>query len=215
MLRYDNVEQLVSDMFHTLEADDDMVSVVADKDLTVEIMQELFTYENIVLEYCDITVKEDYDREYFCSLSYDYDTEGYYFCIEPAYNDEKGKYLGTNGYILFHEDVNSKALTDMQNNEMSFLTGHDWFVIGEDDSFESGDGDVTDKETDVAAKENASVKPNTTNKAVYRVNGKEVDKETYDKAFDKIEGLYLDSIRDMLLGYNKFLDEINTFWRIF
>lgn len=198
MLRYDNVEQLVTDMFHTVEVDEDIVSVVADKDLTVEIMQELFTYENIYLEYCDIIVKEDYDREYFCSLSYDYDTEGYYFCIEPAYNSEKGKYLEMNGYVLFHEDVNSKALTDIQNNEMSFLTGHDFFVIGDDDSFESDDNeeDAIDEETDIAAKENDEPKPVSHNKSVYRVNGVETDKETYEKFSKRFDSMFRDAFND-------------------
>ena len=202
MLIYDNVEQLVADMFHTLEVDEDIVSVIADKDLTVEIMQELFTYENINLEYCDITVKENYNREYFCSLSYDYDTEGYYFCIEPAYNGEKGKYLGINGYVLFHEDVNSKALIDMQNNEMSFLTGHDWFVIGEDDSFEADDDedgeDFTDEEVDVTENKDTVSKPVSCSECIFKVNGKEVDQETYNKALDEFDSMYIDSFSRML-----------------
>ena len=42
-------------------------------------------------------------------------------------------YFGTDGYVLFHEDVNSKAMLDMQNNENIELSGHDWFTIGEEE----------------------------------------------------------------------------------
>lgn len=214
MLIYDDVEQLVADMFQTIEADEDVISVVADKDLVLEILQEMLTYEDVTVDYCNIDdFTYDNEKEYFISLHYDEDNEYWHICVEHAYNDDRDKYIGMGGYVLFHEDVNSKALIDIQNNEMSFLTGHDWFVIGEDDSFESDD--VENEETGVDEKENKSENYVTVNKIIYKVNDKEVDKETYDKAFDNIKGLRLNSIHDILCGYNKFLDEINAYWWLF
>ena len=46
----------------------------------------------------------------------------------------------------------------------------------------------------------------------YRVNGEQVDKETYEKAIVDIEDTYLDNIRDMLLGYCEVMDRVNE-WR--
>ena len=54
------------------------------------------------------------------------------FSVEDIYDYEKDKYMATDGYVLFHEDVNSKALIDMENNKYADIT-HDWFTIGEDE----------------------------------------------------------------------------------
>ena len=48
--------------------------------------------------------------------------------------------------------------------------------------------------------------------ASYKVNGKSVDRETYEKAIEDIEEKYLDGIRDMLLRYCEIQDEMNE-WR--
>ena len=204
MLIYDNVEQLVSDIFHTLEVDEDVVSVVADKELVSSIMQETLTYKNVSIDYCNID-SFAYDREYFISLSYDDDDECWYICVDPAYNGNKEKYNDMGGYVLFHEDVNSKALIDIQNNEMSFLTGHDWFVIGEDDSFETDDEeyddveqDVTNEEADVAEKEDVTSKSVSCSKSIFTVNGKKVDQQTYNKVLDEFDNMYLYTFSKML-----------------
>lgn len=49
----------------------------------------------------------------------------------------------------------------------------------------------------------------TTSSATYAVNGKSVDKETYEKAIEDIQEKYLDGIRDMLLRYCEIRDEMN------
>lgn len=211
MLIYDDVEQLVSDMFRTIEVDEDVISVVADKNLVLEIMQEMHTYENVNIYCCNIDdFAYDRDKEYFISLYYDDDDECWYVCVGQAYNIYNNKYVGMGGYVLFHEDVNSKALIDMQNNKMSFLTGHDWFVIGEDDSFKSCDEDVTDENTNVVENENKSVKPATSSKYIYRVNDKEVDKETYDKVSSELDLLLYDAFKDII---NEFIPRrLRFFW---
>lgn len=193
MRKYDDIEELVSDMFDIVDVDEP-VSVIADKDFVVAVMQEMLTYEDTIIEYCDIDIL-GYDREYFICLRYDNDDECYYICIDRIYDYNSEKYIGTCGYVLFHEDANSKALIDMQNNEMSFLTGHDWFVIGEDDSFEADDEDAIDEKAGVAAKENDEPKPFSHNKYVYRVNGVETDKETYEKFSKIFDSMFRDAFQ--------------------
>lgn len=51
--------------------------------------------------------------------------------------------------------------------------------------------------------------------ATYYVNGKQVGKATYDKAVSEIEDKYLDNMRNMLLGYCEFMDEINEWRKLF
>ena len=55
----------------------------------------------------------------------------------------------------------------------------------------------------------------TTSSATYKVNGKSVDKETYEKAIEDIEEKYLDGIRDMLLRYCEIQDEMNEWRKMF
>ena len=59
-------------------------------------------------------------------------------------------------------------------------------------------------------------KPTTTStKSTYKINNKEVTKEEFDKEFEKFEEKYLDNIRDMLLSYCEFMDEVNEWRRLF
>lgn len=153
MLNFNTIEDLVSHMFECTDNEDNLVSVVADKEMSVEIMKELLNYENVILNSCNIDFNEEYDREYIVSLLDDVDSDNWYVNVEKSYIPDNDKYVSTDGYVLFHEDVNSKAMVDMQNNEFMPLGDHDWFVVGE------ADGEI---------------------EHTYKVNGKPVDKETYD-----------------------------------
>ena len=57
-------------------------------------------------------------------------------------------------------------------------------------------------------------KPTTTSstKSTYKINNKEVSKEAFDKKYEEFEEMYIDNIRDMLLNYCSFMDEINE-WK--
>lgn len=230
MQNFENIEDLVAHMFEKLDSDN-TVSVVADKDLVVAIMQELLDYENVILSLAEVDT--DYDREYIVSLYDDTDTDYWYVSIEQIYDYEKDKYLGNDGYILFHEDVNSKALVDMKNNEFIKLSGYDWFVIGEE---ETDDKKETERDNNILTVNGKHVsvdeyndfvskfapdkvvktddKPVTTSKEILMVNGKIVDCETYEKEFAKFHNMYLNNIRDMLLRYADFTDDWNDLLRL-
>lgn len=146
MINFENIEDLVSYMFEQLDGDNP-VSVVANKELSVSIIQELLEYKNVILKYANVDDYE-YDKEYIVTLHDDCDSDSWDVTIEPIYNYEKEMYFGTDGYVLFHEDVNSKAMLDMQNNENIELSGHDWFTVGEEE-FEDTDEDDVDEGTDL------------------------------------------------------------------
>ena len=145
MLNFDNIEDLVVHMFENLDNEDNCVSVVADKDLALSVVKELLDYNDVILKYANVDDYE-YDKEYIVTLHDDVDSDSWDVAIEPIYNYEKEMYFGTDGYVLFHEDVNSKAMIDMQNNENIELAGHDWFTIGEDDI--ENDTEVDDEDSD-------------------------------------------------------------------
>lgn len=145
MLNFESVENLVAHMFEHL-CGDEPVSVIANKDLAVSIVQELFEYDDVILKYANINDWE-YDKEYIVTLHDDCDADSWDVSIEPTYNYEKEMYFCTDGYVLFHEDVNSKAMLDMQNNEFMPLDNYDWFIIGEEESEDTDEDD--DVETDL------------------------------------------------------------------
>ena len=132
MLNFENIEDLVSHMFANLDNENNLASIITNKSMTTDIMVELLNYKNVILNSCDIDYEEEYDREYIVSLFNDVESDNWYVNVEKSYLPEKEKYVATEGYVLFHEDVNSKAMVDMQNNEYMSLGEHDWFTIGEE-----------------------------------------------------------------------------------
>ena len=64
---------------------------------------------------------------------------------------------------MFHEDVNSKALIDMQRNEFMPLGEHDWFTVGKDEELEDSDdeelseNDIYDSESTYISKNDDGV----------------------------------------------------------
>lgn len=149
MLNFGNSEDLVSHMFENLDNDANLVSVIANKQMTTDIMVELLNYKNVILESCEIDYEEEYDREYIVSLFNDVESDFWYVNVEKCYLIEKNKYVSTDGYVLFHEDVNSKAMIDMQNNEYIPLGDHDWFTISEEEELEDTDEYGSNEETDL------------------------------------------------------------------
>lgn len=144
MLNFENIENLVSHMFDNLDNEDNLVSVIANKKMVTDIMVELLNYKNVILESCALDYDEEYDREYIVSLFDDVESDNWHVNVEKCYLAQKDKYVSTDGYILFHEDVNSKAMVDMQNNEYMPLGEHDWFAIGEE-NLENADKDGDDR----------------------------------------------------------------------
>lgn len=51
--------------------------------------------------------------------------------------------------------------------------------------------------------------------ASYSVNGKPVTKAEFDKKYEEFENKYMDNIRDMLLNYCEFMDEVNEWQKLF
>lgn len=151
MLNFENIENLVSHMFDNLDNEDNLVSVIANKKMITDIMVELLNYKNVLLNSCDIDYEEEYDREYIVSLFDDVESDNWYVNVEKSYLPEKEKYVATEGYVLFHEDVNSKAMIDMQNNEYMSLGKHDWFTVSEENlenADRNGEETELDEETD-------------------------------------------------------------------
>lgn len=151
------------------KSEEEFTSVIANRDIILTIMYDLISaYCDIEIGCCHIDFEDMYDKEYYLSIFKNEDTDIYSISIEKAYNEDTQCYLGTDGYIMFHEETNSKALRDILNNHNSEVSDYDWFIIGEDDVDESIEHDD-------------NVKNKNTNKINDKVNNKN------DKVSDKVK----------------------------
>lgn len=200
MKNFTDVEELVSYMYDTV-TDEYPVTVIVGKDMAIDMMQEFLLYDNTNLVSVELG-KYGYAKEYQVVLEYDADDETYDFYINYAYDYEAKQYYGMDGVVLFHEDVNSKALVDMQSNKLVRMTEHDWFTFDADvDETEDDDNERPDEEdTDIEESKDTGSK--------YFLNGKPVTKEKYTEAYDSVQEVF----KRMALDYYEFMDEMNE-WR--
>ena len=116
--------------------------------------------------------------------------------VEPAYSN--------NGVVMGHDaKVALFYMDDCKQDVIDYCVNRDMEVT-------LFDFDDCDDCSECACKKDE--KPTTTSSATYRVNGKEVNKETFESALADIEDRYLDNVRDMLLGYCEIMDKMNE-WR--
>lgn len=132
MINFEDIEELIDYMFENCE--EQTVSVIANKEIVTDILKELLCYEDTEVDICELDNDEEYDREYTVVLYKNPDVDKWTFGVEKIYLEDQDKYIFTGDYVLFHEDVNSKALIDAQNNEYMPIREHEWFTIGEEES---------------------------------------------------------------------------------
>lgn len=145
MINFEDIEELVDYMFENCE--EQTVSVVANKDIVTDVLKELLYCEDTEVDICELDNDEEYDREYAVMLYKEPDLDKWTFGVEKIYIKDQNKYISTGDYTLFHEDVNSKALIDMQNNECMPISNHDWFTVGKEE-LEDEDTDEDDFDED-------------------------------------------------------------------
>ena len=167
-----------------------IISAYVDYKLAKSLVEILISMGNsigAILELEDYEMSH-YDKEYCVYLTEDGIT------CEKIFND--GSYYNGGGDISYvHEDCNSKLLSHIDSKTVYE------FGIDEDDDCDCPECAC-----------NKDEKPATTSKESYSINGKCVDKSEFDKKYDEFEEMYLDNIRDMLLNYCTFMDEMNA-WK--
>ena len=145
---------------------------------------------------CNITYEridwDGYDDEYILSMNHD----GIW--IE--------KFKRENGYLT-DESTITYILDNCSSKVIPYCKGKNVYevTVGIDE-----DDCECDDCSECACKKDE--KPTTTSFATYKVNGKEVDKDTYEKALNELDEKYLDNVQDMLLNYFDFVSEMNE-WR--
>lgn len=119
MLNFENIEQLVDYIIENLDDKDNIISVIAHKDIILDVLHELYNYNNVIINTCYIEDKFDYDKEYRLTIYNDADEENWSVDIIPIYNNVDNKCNASDDFTLFHESVNNKALIDMQNSKIT------------------------------------------------------------------------------------------------
>ena len=212
-LYFDDFEDLACDIADTYDAldydDEEDIAIIAKYEEARQIIKELLClgYDIHSVEIHD-ELWESYDSEYIISL-YDNSVWCESMLRENGYIEDDSPVI----YVL--DNCSSKVIPYCKGNTVYEVT------VGDDDCscddceecLTINGKPATKEEFDsyVSQFKNGE-KPTTTTSTTYKVNGEEVDKETFDSALAKIEDKYFDNVRDMLLGYCEIMDEVNE-WR--
>ena len=212
-LYFDDFEDfscVIADTYDALDYDEEDVAVVAKYEEARQIVKELacIGYD---LHSIDIDDEFDgYNAEYIITL---YDNE--IFC-EPMLR-EKGYITDDSPVMYILDNCSSKVIPYCKGKTVYEVS------VGDDDCncddceecLTINGKPATKEEFDrYVSQFKHCEKPTTTSstKSTYKINNKEVSKEEFDKKYEEFEEMYLDNIRDMLLNYCSFMDEMNE-WR--
>ena len=220
-LYFDDFEDLacvIADKFDRLDKENfEDIAVIAKPNEIKEIFKELvcigYDICNIAYEYIDW---DCYDDEYVLSMNH----EGIWL---EKFKKEDDKYLtdeSTITYIL--DNCSSKVIPYCKGKIVYEVTvGKDECGCNDCDEYDDCEEGFTVNGEPVSKEEFDSYvsqfkhdeKPVTISKSTYKINNKEVSKEEFNKKYEEFEEMYLDNIRDMLLNYSSFMDEVNDWKR--
>lgn len=183
---YEDFACAVSDTYDRVKSNDEYnsVDVVAKYEDAKEIIRELvgIGYGIAFIDKFGDPEWDGYDDAFVISL-----LDDEIWC-EPV-KRENGYIFVEADVVYIFDDCNSKIIPKIEADEICEVE------IGDFD-YDCENCDCHDVNT-------------TSSASSYRVNGKSVDRETYEKAIEDIEEKYLDGIRDMLLRYCEIQDEMN------
>ena len=181
------------------DIDDDypVISVYGKYDVIKDILEDLIMSGVSIANEIEL---QDYEVS-------NYDKEFVLYITKNGINVEKtwnnGTYYYGGGNISFiHEDCSSKLIRYVDSKTI--------YEFGYNDENED---ECSCDECECACKKDEKPTTSTTSsKSTYKINNKEVSKEEFDKKYEEFEEMYLDNIRDMMLNYCTFMDEVND-WK--
>ena len=210
ILTFDEIEDIVDIFLDKVYHTDKTVALITNKELVEYAMDELLEDSYITVKRVDLELDSEY-AEYMISV----DDDGYMVVQPVEYYDDK--YFNDIEYAFVDMDgcVEQMTIDNLLDRDVEIVL----FGIDECDCDECEKGftvngrPVSKEEFDnYVSQFKHDEKPTTTSTATYRVNDKEVDKDTFESALADIEDRYLDNVRDMLLSYCEMMDEMNE-WR--
>ena len=201
ILTFDEIEDIVDIFIDKVYHTDKTVALITNKELVEYAMDVLLNDDCVAVKRVDLELDSE-DAEYMISV----DDDGYMVVQPVEYYDDK--YFNDIEYAFVDMDgcVEQMTIDNLLDRDVEIVL----FGIN-DDACGCDECECTCKKDE---------KPTTTSttstksaaKSTYKINNKEVSKEEFDKKYEEFEEMYLDNIRDMLLNYCSFMDEINE-WK--
>lgn len=206
----------IADKYESIRDDDyNDIAIVAKYEEVKQIIKELLCigYDLHSIEMQDAEW-DGYDSEYIVSL---YDNE---IWCEPMLR-ESGYITDDSPFMYVLDNCSSKVIPYCQGKAVYEVSIGDT-ESDNDENYTINGISATKEEFDEYVsqfrktdnREKTSNELSSTSTATYRVNGKQVDKETYDKAIRELEDKYLDNMRDMLLNYSNWMDRTNELLKL-
>lgn len=210
ILTFDEIEDIVDIFIDKVYHTDKTVALVTNKELVEYAMDVLLNDDCITVKRVDLELDSEY-AEYMISV----DDDGYMVVQPVQYYDDK--YFTGIKYAFVDMDgcVEQMTIDALLNRDVKIvLFGYNDCEDSEDDGYTINGKPATKEEFDsyVSQFKNDEKPTTTSSKESYFINGKSVDKSEFDKEYEKFEEKYMDNIRDMLLNYCTFMDEMNE-WR--
>ena len=215
ILTFDEIEDIVDIFIDKVYHTDKTVALITNKELVEYAMDELLNDDCVIVKRVDLELDGE-DSEYMISV----DDDGYMVVQPVEYYDDK--YFNDIEYAFVDMDgcVEQMTIDNLLDRNVEIVLfgiddecNCDNCDDSEDDGFTVNGKPVSKEEFDEYVSQlKHDEKPTTTTstaKSVYKVNGKECSKEEFDKKYEEFEEMYLDNIRDMLLNYCTFMDEMN------
>ena len=190
ILTFDEIEDIVDIFIDKVYHTDKTVALVTNKELVEYAMDVLLNDDCITVKRVDLELDSE-DAEYMISV----DDDGYMVVQPVEYYDDK--YFNDIEYAFVDMDgcVDQMTIDNLLNRDVEIV------LFGIDD--------CGCDECECACKKDEKPTTTTSKESTYKINGREVSKEEFDKKYEEFEEMYLDNIRDMLLNYCTFMDEMN------
>ena len=195
ILTFDEIEDVVDIFIDKVYHTDKTVTLITNKELVEYAMDILLNDDCITIKRVDLELDSE-DVEYMISV----DDDGYMVVQPVEYYDDK--YFNGIEYAFVDMDgcVEQMTIDNLLDRDVEIV------LFGIDDEACGCD------ECKCACKNEKPATTSSSKSATYKINNKEVSKEEFDKKYEEFEEMYLDNIRDMLLSYCEFMDEVND-WR--
>ena len=201
ILNFDEIDDIIGIFIDKVCHTDKTVALITNKELIEYAMNELLEDSYITVKRVDLELDSE-DAEYMISV----DDDGYMVVQPVEYYD--AKYFMGIEYAFVDMDgcVGQVTIDNLLNRNVEIV------LFGYED-----DGCGCEDCCECACKKDE--KPATTSttksaKSIYKVNGNEVDKDTYVNALRTIENMYAKNISETLSGYSDFVDEMHKWKRL-
>ena len=196
ILTFDEIEDIVDIFIDKVYHTDKTVALITNKELVEYAMNELLEDSYITVKRVDLELDSE-DAEYMISV----DDDGYMVVQPVEYYDDK--YFKDIEYAFVDMDgcVDQMTIDNLLDRDVSVV------LFGYEDECDCDECECACKKD-----EKPTTASTTSKSATYKINNKEVSKEEFDKKYEEFEEMYLDNIRDMLLNYCSFMDEVND-WK--